>query len=478
MVFSSALFLFYFLPLFLAGYFITPARWRNLFTALASVLFYAWGAPNFLIIFLGSCLCDYLLVLQIEKAPTRARKRLILTASTMLNVGLLIYFKYANFFVAQLSGLAVLWGLSAPHWTKVVLPIGISFFTFHKISYVVDVFRGKSRPTQSFAEYLLYITFFPQLIAGPIVRYHEIDDQIRRRTVTIDGFVQGIWRFVIGLASKLLLADPLGTVADHVFKDNPWNHSVVYTWVGTVAYTMQIYFDFAGYSSMAVGLALMVGFRFPENFNRPYLAQSVTDFWRRWHMSLSRWMRDYLYIPLGGNRVGHARQMANLWTVFLLSGLWHGANWTFIAWGAFHGAFLALERTRAGEVYSRLPSLARRATTMLAVMFGWVLFRSDTLSDAVARWARLLGMGPQVKPNFVVPRAHVISDFGLSILVIAVAWCLFIEPLLERAERSQEAPVPLYVRVPMLYPAIAILFLLSVLALEAGQYSPFIYFQF
>lgn len=478
MIFSSALFIFYFLPLFLIGYFVVPKRWRNGYAAAASVLFYAWGAPDFLPIFLGSCLLDYLIVRRLAAQTVLSRRKSLLVLSTVCNVSLLLYFKYSNFFIEQIAAIAATLGLGAPLWAKVVLPIGISFFTFHKISYVVDVFRRKSEPTASFAEYMLYITFFPQLIAGPIVRYHEIDQQIRSRKVSYDGVVEGVWRFALGLAAKLLIADPLGTVADHVFQGNPWHVSVAYTWIGTLAYTFQIYFDFAGYSSMAIGLALLIGFRFPENFNRPYLAESVTDFWRRWHMSLSRWMRDYLYIPLGGNRVSAVRQAANLWIVFLLSGLWHGANWTFIAWGAFHGGFLAFERSRLAPLFFGLPVLLRRALTFFAVMFGWVLFRSDTLYDAVVRWARLFGLGPEPKATLVVARATIISDIGVTVLVVAAMWCLLIEPLLERGRSAEARPAPLFRRIPALYPLALVLFVLSILAIESGQYSPFIYFQF
>lgn len=478
MVFSSPLFLFYFLPLFLLGYAVTPGRWRNLYTAAASLMFYAWGAPNFLAIFLCSCLGDYLLVRGISAIGGITGKKLLLTLSLVLNLGLLVYFKYSNFFFEQLTQVASRFSLTAPHWSAVVLPIGISFFTFHKISYVVDVYRGKSAPTSSFSEYLLYITFFPQMIAGPIVRYHEIEQQIRARSVTREQVTDGVWRFVVGLGSKLLLADPLGAVADHVFKSAPLNVSTAYTWLGTVAYSLQIYFDFAGYSSMAIGLALLVGFRFPENFNRPYLAESVTEFWRRWHISLSRWMRDYLYIPLGGNRVSPLRQTFNLWTVFLLSGLWHGASWSFIVWGAFHGSFLAFERSRLGAHYLRLPSASRRVVTVLAVMFGWVLFRSENLGDGIIRWGRLLGLGPAVPANMVLPRATFISDAGLTILAIALGWCLVLEPLIERRALRQAAPQPLYKAVPLLYPALLLLCTLSLMAVESARFSPFIYFQF
>jgi alginate O-acetyltransferase complex protein AlgI len=478
MVFSSALFLFYFLPIFLAGYFLVAPTWRNSYTAGASLVFYAWGAPNFLLLFLGSCLCDYLIVGVLSSQKTIQRRRGLLALSTVINIGLLLYFKYANFFVAQLGSIVQALGLSAPHWSKIALPIGISFFTFHKISYVVDVFRGTSRPTRNFGEYLLYITFFPQLIAGPIVRYHEIEGQIRSRVVTFEHMREGVWRFVVGLSAKLLLADPLGNVASHVFKGDPWNVSTGYTWLGTLAYSLQIYFDFAGYSSMAVGLALLVGFRFPENFNHPYLSGSITEFWRRWHISLSRWMRDYLYIPLGGNRVSPSRQALNLWTVFLISGLWHGASWNFIVWGAYHGAFLAIERTPLGRAYLDLPPLVRRAMAFITVMFGWVLFRSDTLSDGMARWGRLIGFGGPVASEFQIPRAFMISDVGLGILIIGCAWCLLVEPLLEKMASEKTGQGPLYREFPLAYPILAVLFALCVLAVEAGRYSPFIYFQF
>jgi len=477
-VFSSALFLFYFLPIFLGLYFIVPKGWRNLYTAGASLLFYAWGAPDFLIIFLGSCLVDYLVTARIDGASDAGRRKAFLVVSLVLNLGLLLYFKYANFFVAQVGFLLKEFGFAAPHWHKVVLPIGISFFTFHKISYVIDVFRRTSKPARDFGEYILYITFFPQLIAGPIVRYHEIEGQIRERAVTLGGFAEGVARFVSGLAAKVLIADPLGIVADHVFGMKPENLSTAHAWLGTIAYTLQIYFDFSGYSSMAVGLALMVGFRFPENFNRPYLATSVTDFWRRWHMSLSRWMRDYLYIPLGGNRVSPFRQKVNLWTVFLISGFWHGANWSFIFWGAYHGAFLAFERTAVGGAFLKLPALLRRLTTVVVVMFGWVIFRAESLADGLTRWGIMVGLHPAPEKLVPVARASLISDFGLGMLLFGVLWCVFVEPRLAKADRDGEVRESLFSRRPILQPALVILLLLSVLALEAGSFSPFIYFQF
>jgi alginate O-acetyltransferase complex protein AlgI len=475
MVFSSAIFLFYFLPLFLAGYLLIPHRLRNLYATAASLIFYAWGAQKFLFIFLGSCLADYLLTQALAQSSSLSPRRFFLWASTALNVGLLVYFKYSNFFVEQATLLAATFGVTLSGWHKVALPIGISFFTFHKISYVVDVWRRTSPPARNFAEYLLYITFFPQLIAGPIVRYHEIEDQIKERSLTWDGITQGAWRFTLGLGSKVLIADPLANVADRVFKQQPFDLSTAYSWLGALAYSMQIYFDFAGYSSMAIGLALLIGFRFPENFNHPYMALSVTDFWRRWHISLSRWMRDYLYIPLGGNRVTPLRQMANLWVVFLISGFWHGAEWTFIAWGAYHGFFLATERTRFGKLYLSLPALPRRAVTFIVITLGWVLFRSATLTEALQRWSCMFGFSRDAVP---FPRATIINDVGLSVLIFAVGWCLICEPLLERFTKQHTGTTVLYQRYPLAYPILVVVCLLSILVIEAGRYSPFIYFQF
>lgn len=476
MVFSSPIFLFYFLPLFLVGYFAVPSRLRNVYATFVSVIFYAWGAPDFIFIFLGSCFADYWIARKLSISESESGRRVLIWCSSLLNVGLLVYFKYANFLYEQFACVAQSAGFSLSPWHKVALPIGISFFTFHKISYVVDVFRRTSPPARNFGEYLLYITFFPQLIAGPIVRYHEIEGQIRSRAFTWHGVTEGTWRFVLGLASKVLIADPLASVAEHVFKNAPLEISVGYTWLGAVAYAMQIYFDFAGYSSMAVGLALLVGFRFPENFNHPYLAVSITDFWRRWHMSLSRWMRDYLYIPLGGNRVGASRQVLNLWIVFLISGFWHGAEWTFIAWGAYHGMFLAIERSTAGTVYLRLPHVVRRVVTFVIVVFGWVLFRSASLGEAGSRWLRMCGLADGKAELF--PRASIINDVGLAIFVFACAWCLIVEPLLERRIRLGREEAPIYQRLPILYPLLVLLCLLSLLVVEAGEYSPFIYFQF
>ncbi|HNZ43107.1 MAG TPA: MBOAT family O-acyltransferase, partial [Bacteroidales bacterium] len=345
MVFSSVLFLFFFLPITLLLYYITRKRYKNLVALLASVVFYAWGAPLFVFVIFGSIICDFLFAKYIHKSEG-LKKKLLLTAAISLNVGILIYFKYANFFVENLNTLLYSFGFTEIQWVKIALPIGISFFTFHEMSYVIDVYRGVKPPMKNILNYALYILFFPQLIAGPIIRFNEISDQIedRRYQFTVDNHLLGFFRFVIGLAKKVLIANVLGEEADRIFALGFYDLTTPLAWLGVLAYAFQIYFDFSGYSDMAIGLARMMGFIFPENFNNPYISQSITEFWRRWHMSLSRWMRDYLYISLGGNRVSVPRMYFNLAFVFLISGFWHGAEWNFIFWGAFHGLFLILDR--------------------------------------------------------------------------------------------------------------------------------------
>jgi len=346
MVFSSSLFLLYFLPVFLIVYYFLDWKYKNLFTLIASIFFYSWGAPDFIFIVLGSIAIDYYIVNLLAKSSGK-KKRIFLSLSVILNIGLLAYFKYANFFIENVNEILGYFGFNHVQWVKVILPIGISFFTFQKLTYSVDVYRKVHTPLKKVTDYALYILMFPQLIAGPIVRFNEIADRIedRRKFETIDNKLLGFFRFAIGLAKKVLIANVMGAEADRIFAMNADDMTTPIAWIGVIAYAFQIYFDFAGYSDMAIGIGKMIGFSFPENFNNPYISQSISEFWRRWHLTLSRWMKDYLYIPLGGNRVATKRRLYfNLWIVFLISGLWHGAAWTFIIWGAFHGLFLILDR--------------------------------------------------------------------------------------------------------------------------------------
>jgi len=386
MIFSSVLFLFAFLPAVLACYYgqklISPASGRNATLLFFSYLFYLHGAADFLFYLIGSTCIDFMLA---QFMVRHARfKRLWLVFSLVLNLGLLVYFKYANFFMTEFNALFPHLRSSNNHWQYVLLPIGISFFTFQKLSYIIDVYRGKSRPLSNIIDFALYIAMFPQLIAGPIVRFGQIRDQLKTRKESWDACYQGVLRVCWGLGKKVIIADSCGRIADVIFSMNGSLLDTKTAWLGAIAYTLEIYFDFSAYSDMAIGLGFMFGFRLPENFMRPYSAISIRDFWRRWHITLGKWFRDYLYIPLGGNRRGIVQTCVNLSIVCTLCGLWHGASWTFVLWGVYHGVFLVIERLgglggRSGGKFVIL----RRGVTLLIVIIGWVLFRSETLTDAV-----------------------------------------------------------------------------------------------
>lgn len=386
MLFASPLFLFAFLPVVLLCYYaqrlILGNRARNAVLLFFSYLFYLHGAGEFLLILLASTLLDYALGLMIDRR--RSLAKLGVALSVILNLGLLAYFKYTNFFIAEFSAWMTSMGFPGIQWPAVVLPIGISFFTFQKLSYIVDVFRKHTRALANIIDFALYVAMFPQLVAGPIVRFKDIWDQLQMRSESWERFYTGVLRFCWGLAKKVLIADACGQIADAAFDLDTALLDTKTAWLGAIAYTFQIYFDFSAYSDMAIGLARLFGFELLENFNRPYAAVSITDFWRRWHISLSRWFRDYLYIPLGGNRKGRMRIYVNLLVVFILCGLWHGANWTFLCWGLYHGLFLVLERAtglRSIRVHRWI--VLRRAFTFLVVVFGWVLFRADSLPGAI-----------------------------------------------------------------------------------------------
>ncbi len=391
MVFSTNLFLLYFFPVFFVLYFVVPTKAKNYIALLGSVLFYTWGAPKFIFVLLGAIAIDFFLAQQMHQAGSKKKRRNYILLAVIINVALLGFFKYANFFVENVNALLNAMGVEEVGWTKIALPIGISFFTFQKISYLVDVYRGDQKPLNNIFHYALYVILFPQLIAGPIVRFNEIADQIKDRTAndTVDEKLLGVFRFVLGLSKKVLIANVLGAEADRIFDVNtemletgePLLSSGL-AWIGALAYTFQIYFDFSGYSDMAIGVGQMMGFRFPENFNFPYIAQNITEFWRRWHMTLSRWMRDYLYIPLGGNRVTKGRLYFNLSLVFIISGFWHGASWNFIIWGGYHGLFLILDRLFLINLTKHIGKLSRMLLTFFIVVIGWIFFRAETLPEA------------------------------------------------------------------------------------------------
>ena len=475
MVFSSTLFLFYFLPGFLLLYYAVPVRAKNAVALLASLGFYACGGLNFLALFLASVVLNFGLIRYMDAAAERRTQRIFLILSILLNVGMLFYFKYANFFLNNASAIRSYFGGPPLTWEKVVLPIGISFFTFEKLTYTIDVYRGVNRPLKSFWDFMLYIMLFPKMIAGPIVRFHEIAGQLsaqgRAAFDTVDQKLAGLFRFGLGLAKKVLIANTLGEQADAIFRLDPATLSAPHAWLGAVAYTFQIYFDFSGYSDMAIGLGRMMGFQFPENFNHPYISRSITEFWQRWHITLGRWMRDYLYIPLGGNRVAPSRLYINLWTVFILSGFWHGAAWNFVAWGAYHGLFLVLDRLFLLRLARRLGAFSIVPTFLITVV-GWVLFRADTLSGALAYLSRMFGAG------WAAPLPYYTPEFWTT---LALAMLVFLAAL-PRAERwalGWLAAEGLSLRRAVgLGLTTAVLLVLSVSYVASSSFNPFIYFRF
>jgi alginate O-acetyltransferase complex protein AlgI len=471
MVFSSIIFLLYFLPVFLLVYFFIDKRYKNAVILIGSIFFYAWGAPKFIFVILFTTLLDFYLVGWMDRMTNEKHRKLLLCISITVNLGLLVYFKYSNFFIENVNSALSIFGGGKIHWTKLVLPIGISFYTFETITYVVDVYRRVHKPLTKFWDYQLYIILFPKLIAGPIIRYHELADQIAERKETMDDRLTGFYRFVFGLAKKVLIANQMGAVADEIFGLNYANMDTVTAWVGCLAYTFQIYFDFSGYSDMAIGIAKMMGFKFPENFNNPYISQSITEFWRRWHMTLGSWMKNYLYIPLGGNKVSKGRLYFNLWLVFLASGLWHGASWSFVFWGAFHGFFLVIERAFFGSILLKIGKLPSLLITFLIVSIGWVFFRVEKIKDAFLYIKRMFAFDlnkqnsfdPEFWPYFFLAvffSFFTISGYGKK-LQNAIYYNAY-----SNTKHS------------IIWLVTIILFGLSISSITSSGFNPFIYFRF
>lgn len=473
MVFSSVIFLLYFLPAFLLTYYLSPVRWKNAIALLGSACFYAWGEPVFFFLVLASLYLDYYLVRMMHYSDGKLKKNL-LVAVVVINVLILVLFKYLMFLVMSIGGITASMGWHEMPSIYIALPIGISFITFQKISYAVDVYRNVRSPMEKMVDYGLYILFFPQLIAGPIIRFHEVTDQIRDRRAqeNIDSKLLGFQRFIIGLAKKVLIANPLGVFANEAFAALPHGLGMGMAWLGIIAYSFQIYFDFSGYSDMAIGLARMMGFKFPENFQFPYISQSITEFWRRWHITLSKWMRDYLYIPLGGNRVTPRRLYINLWTVFLISGLWHGAAWNFVIWGAFHGAFLVMDRVFLVERLKNWPKIGRIALTYMIVLIGWVFFRAESLGDALWYIGKLFSFAANT--SFVSPDAYT------WFILLLAAVCSFMggwKGIEERIQKglTEAASVRVYALRSI---AVILLGFWSLVELFGTGFNPFIYFRF
>jgi len=484
MVFSSPLFLFLFLPIVLTLYPLLPGhRLKNFWLLICSLIFYGWGEISFILLLLGSTILNYFLGLRVDLQEDPARRKSAVTLAIVLNIGLLAFFKYAAFAVSNLNGVMQAIGLAPFHPVDLRLPIGISFFTFHALSYVVDIYRRKSPAARNPADTALYIFFFPQLVAGPILRWSAIAPQLAKRCVSHAEFAEGIRRFVGGLAKKMIIANAVAVPADQIFALPTGELTPALAWFGALCYAVQIYFDFSGYSDMAVGLGKMFGFHFMENFQHPYVAQSVKEFWRRWHISLSSWFRDYVYIPLGGNRCSEPRNYFNLVTVFFLCGLWHGASWTFVIWGLYHGLFLVLERTRCGNWIERLPRAVRHLYALAAVCFGWVLFRADSLSQAGAFLSHMLGLATPGAATQPLAR-HVTNQVLFALVAGAVfsmpTWAWLKTQVECAIEHLPERLHPTLLGAGLLLEGIAVigLLLISSAWLAGGTYNPFIYFRF
>jgi alginate O-acetyltransferase complex protein AlgI len=419
MLFTSPVFLSFFFPALVGLYFLLPCR--SLVLLLASLLFYAWGEPVMVTLLVGVILGNYLMGLGIEAAPDEASRRIRTSFGVAANVLVLIVFKYAGFLVANLNELLALVRVAPLPVPNITLPLGVSFFTFQAISYLVDIFRRDVRAERNLIRMGVFKALFPQLIAGPIVRYKEIAGGLRNRAVSAESLAAGAERFVFGLGKKVLIADPLSIPVDYIFGTPTADLSSPLAWVGVASFALQIYFDFSAYSDMAIGLAMMFGFRFPENFNMPYVATSVQDFWRRWHMTLSRWFRDYLYIPLGGNRRGPRRTIVNLWIVFAVTGIWHGASWTFLIWGLWHGALLTLERSRFGDFLERWPVVWRRLYVLVAVMLGWVWFRATGFDHALGYFEAMFFGGLKDAPADIL---RLYNPFLATVLLAGAALAL------------------------------------------------------
>ena len=482
MLFSEPSFLFFFLPALLIGYVLCPGVLRNLLLLGASLFFYAWGAGLFVSVMCGSIAFNWMIGLGLGEGRNRVVRRWLLGLGIVGDLLLLGVYKYSDFVVGNVNSVLAAMGMDEIGLPGLHLPIGISFFTFQAMSYLIDVYRGAVKVERNPLNVAVYIALFPQLIAGPIVRYHDIAKQIVSRVVTRAGFAEGVERFVIGLGKKMIVANVVALPADQIFALPGEEMTTGLAWVGAVCYSLQIYFDFSGYSDMAIGLGRMFGFEFPENFRYPYVSRSIQDFWRRWHISLSSWFRDYLYIPLGGNRGGAMRTCFNLVTVFFLCGLWHGASWSFIAWGLFHGLFLVLERVMGKVVVWRPWRAVGHVYALVVVLIGWVLFRSETIGDAWVMLCAMAGFGATEATvgvqMFVNREVMGTAVLGFVAALPVLPWVR--ERLAEnRVDGAGLRGVERGMGLEMArVTGLSLILVYSVLLMAGNTYNPFIYFRF
>jgi alginate O-acetyltransferase complex protein AlgI len=480
LAFNSLIFLFIFFPLFILIYYSVNSRLQNYWILVFSLLFYSWGSPKVIFYLLLLSIFDYLITKYLNKINYNLElKKVLIALSICANIFLLGYFKYKNLFIHEINSIISCLGFTTFTCTSIVLPIGISFITFKKISYIMDIYWEKIKPAETMSDFLVYIFLFPQIMAGPIVIYHEISEQIKLRKHSIELFYEGIFRFSIGLGKKVLIADSVGEIANKLFMIPSESLPVLYIWLAAICFTFQIYFDFSGYSDMAIGIGNMIGFTCPENFNAPYISQTVTEFWRRWHITLSSWMREYLYIPLGGNRVSTFRNYSNLWIVFLISGLWHGANWTFVIWGGYYGFFLTIDKLFWYKKSLSINKLLNITITFLIILFGWVLFRSPDLQYAIKYYMRMFGLLNYCPAFPPIIWQELITNRAMTVLVIAIV--LSFIPASKLYERFyfyfMNSFSSILIHGAKIIIALIVVFL-AVVSLSNSSFNAFIYFRF
>lgn len=482
MVFSSITFLFYFLPGVLLLYWLAGKKWRNLLLLLASLLFYAWGEGIYLLLMLFSISMNYILGRAIHAYRSTSLGWGLVTFAILLNLGLLGYYKYGNFVTENINSLLEILHLPLFNLEPIRLPIGISFFTFQALSYIIDVYRGKTEPQKNCINLGLYIALFPQLIAGPIVRYNDIAKQLIERRVTAEGFASGIQRFFFGLSKKVLIANPMAIIADQIFALPVHELSAPVAWLGIFCFTIQLYYDFSGYSDMAIGLGRMFGFHFLENFNYPYISRSFGEFWRRWHISLGTWIRDYIYLPLGGSQYGEMRTQFNLFTIFFLCGLWHGASWNMAIWGIYNAGFFLIERTRFGAFPKKLWFPLQVIHFMLLFMFGMVIFCNTTLSDALYYFITMFGMGDagSTQSASIYLNSKVLFEISVGVILAMPVYPALGElrrKISERLSETRQFAFSLSVQVTQLSVTLCLVYF-TCISLASGVYNPFIYYRF
>lgn len=470
MVFASSTFLFIVFPIFFVIFYLlrNQIKLQNIWTLIASLLIYAWGGVYFCLLLIASIIFNFFLTIWMEKQLDKSKKKALFIFIIVIDVLLLILFKYSYFLACGIKNLLEVFSIniSVEAVAKIPLPIGISFYTFQILSYVIDVYLGKVKAQKNLINLGLYISLFPQLIAGPIVRYIDIEREINQREVTLENTYVGLKRFIIGLSKKLILANALGTIADNMFAVSGYGDWKL-AWLGIISYSLQIYYDFSAYSDMAIGMGRMMGFHFFENFEYPYISLSIKEFWRRWHISLSSWFRDYVYIPLGGNRNGHTYR--NLFIVFLITGLWHGASWTFVLWGIWHGVFLILERGKWGNILNKLPKIVKRFYTLFIVAIGWVFFRADSIPAALMYIKNMFSVNAVGGMHF----HYWLSNWNILVLLFGIICCYPLKelPIIKRLQERKTMVVVTDIVLCVVYVA-------ALVFMSGTEFNPFIYFKF